>query len=105
MGDNDRSSLTGRALRVAFRPLVRCELECALEVVLIDVRFGSLADILHCNRYVRFASDFDRKSRHRLAWRMVLWLATQEFDNAKTSDPDAIHTHRCPLEQGQANWS
>ena len=25
--DNDRSTLTGRALRVAFRPLVRCELE------------------------------------------------------------------------------
>jgi len=65
MGDNDRSSLTGRALRVAFRPLVRCELECALEVVLIDVRFGSEADICSAAGHVCFTPENNRNSGHR----------------------------------------
>jgi hypothetical protein len=71
----------------------------------VTVRFGSEADILQCNRNVRFASDFDRKSRHRFIGRIVRWSATEEFDHARASDPDAIRTDRCPLEQGQVNWS
>ena len=33
---------------------------------MLDVRFGSLADIPQCNRHVRFAPDYDRKSGRRL---------------------------------------
>src|SRR5262245_22243981 len=41
----------------------------------VDVRFGSEADMCGALRHVRFAPDFDRKSRHRLITRMVLWSA------------------------------
>jgi hypothetical protein len=40
----------------------------------VDVRFGSLADILRCG--IRFSGDCDRKSRHRLKGRMLLSSAT-----------------------------
>jgi hypothetical protein len=42
----------------------------------VDVRFGSLADILRCGSHVRFSGDCDRKSRHRLKGRMLLSSAT-----------------------------
>ena len=42
----------------------------------VDVRFGSLADMLRCGSHVRFSGDCDRKTRHRLKGRMLLSSAT-----------------------------
>src|SRR5262245_17198309 len=69
------------------------------------VRFGSKADICSAQTNVRFTPNSDHKSGHPLVGRMVLWFATEEFDHARTREPYATHTHRCPLEQGQVNRS
>ena len=63
-----------------------------------DVCYGPEADMCAAISDVRFTSNFDRKSRHRFIERMVLWLATEEFDHAITSNTYAIHTQRCPVE-------
>ena len=75
----------------------------ALEGVgVVDVRFGSLADILRCG--IRFSGDCDRKSRHRLKGRMLLSSATG-VQPCKTMQTSPYLHLKAPLEQGQINWS
>src|SRR4249919_1075448 len=58
-------------------------------------RFGSKADISRCRRHVRFASDCDRKSRHRLTGRMLL-SSTEEYEPCKTMQTAILTPKRAP---------